>query len=70
MFGSTYNGQFEDVEAVDKMIGAPSLIWLLRPLCLSSDAHAQAPHQAMHGLLDRKCHASAPVKMCECQLSM
>ena len=22
MFGSTYNGQFEDVEAVNKMVGA------------------------------------------------
>ena len=26
MFGSTYNGQFEDVEAVDKMVGACLLL--------------------------------------------
>ena len=41
MFGSTYNGQFEDVEAVDKMIGVPSLIWLRTPLCVDPDEHAQ-----------------------------
>ena len=33
MFGSTYNGQFEDVEAVDKMVGA-CLLHLIK--CQSS----------------------------------